>query len=228
MCIRDRYQRRVRGLAVGDMASKTGQMPCHNQYCTASEHQWPSAELVGTFINSEGTTCYCIQMACCGNSSWTIEKRFSDFEELKAALEDSGVEIDSFPRKHLLRSNSTEVTRERRKGLDLFLQQVVLPKARNRTVHAFLQLDQPVLNQDIARVTSEFTGEIELEDKFEEDAAPAEAPTSQQSEQTSPPNSRAMRESFASSDEGSARGSIRVSRLSFAQKILGKPGWALV
>ena len=50
------------------------------------------------------TTYYGIKVSQAeGDNTWKVEKRFKEFEELKLNLEYDGVDITSFPRKHLVR-----------------------------------------------------------------------------------------------------------------------------
>ena len=61
---------------------------------------------------------------------------------LREVLEASSVHTESFPRKHLFRSNSAAVIQERVEGLTEFIHNVLLPNIDHDSVAQFLELQQ--------------------------------------------------------------------------------------
>ena len=112
-----------------------------------------SLHMVAASQAADGTAYYqlkidpAVQEGLTGTSSsrsWMITKRYSEFVELKEALErNHTTHISSFPWKHLFR-NGDRVIDERKVGLLDFIHQCVkTPVMReDPTLHAFLDLTQ--------------------------------------------------------------------------------------
>eukprot|EP00656_Telonema_subtile_P008272 TRINITY_DN13871_c0_g1_i2.p1 TRINITY_DN13871_c0_g1~~TRINITY_DN13871_c0_g1_i2.p1 ORF type:complete len:294 (+),score=52.80 TRINITY_DN13871_c0_g1_i2:84-965(+) len=73
---------------------------------------------------------------------WTIKRRYSQFSALREHLDSRSIEVKSFPRKHLVRSNSVSVVDERKTQLAHFLNQYALPFIdEDSAVGEFIDLD---------------------------------------------------------------------------------------
>eukprot|EP00656_Telonema_subtile_P001245 TRINITY_DN10574_c0_g1_i2.p1 TRINITY_DN10574_c0_g1~~TRINITY_DN10574_c0_g1_i2.p1 ORF type:complete len:152 (+),score=41.67 TRINITY_DN10574_c0_g1_i2:179-634(+) len=88
--------------------------------------------------------------------SWILARRYSQFDRLKEALEAQKVEISSFPRKHLVRSNTEAVVNRRIVDLNLFIEEVLLKNLDKQAVADFLELDA----HSVQRHTSESLPEL--------------------------------------------------------------------
>ena len=95
-------------------------------------HNVTQLEVIGTrYDDDAGTTVFRVQVTAPPCPNWEIEKRYSEFDDLRELLEASG-ESDGyrvqasggFPKKHLIRSNTFSVVQERIAGLSSWLQQV--------------------------------------------------------------------------------------------------------
>eukprot|EP00656_Telonema_subtile_P028178 TRINITY_DN30476_c0_g1_i1.p1 TRINITY_DN30476_c0_g1~~TRINITY_DN30476_c0_g1_i1.p1 ORF type:complete len:101 (+),score=8.57 TRINITY_DN30476_c0_g1_i1:56-358(+) len=85
---------------------------------------------------------YCqVQVTASNGMSWLVEKRYSDFGALRDSLEDSGIEVTKFPRKHLVRSNVPSVIEERKVELTEFIADFAVANTDHACVRSFLQLD---------------------------------------------------------------------------------------
>jgi len=93
----------------------------------------------------DGVTWYQIKVSVSTGSEWLVDHRFSEFEALRTALTRGGVNVDHFPRKHLVRSNSSSVVADREKDLSAFLKDFVLEHVDLQPVRDFLQLDKAVI-----------------------------------------------------------------------------------
>lgn len=76
------------------------------------------------------------------HTQWQISKRYSDFDGLRRALQADSVHVPRFPRKHMLRSNTTTVANQRKEALGNFLDEVVLQHWEHSAVVAFLELEK--------------------------------------------------------------------------------------
>ena len=52
------------------------------------------------------TTYYTVSVSHSSGASWNLQKRYAEFEDLKVGLQQLGVSISSFPRKHLFRRSA--------------------------------------------------------------------------------------------------------------------------
>lgn len=86
----------------------------------------------------DGHIFYSIKVTSGATSS--LNYRYSDFASLRDDLLKQRVHVKSFPRKHLVRSNSVSVVNERKVELDMFLKQSVLCNLDKECVKVFLQL----------------------------------------------------------------------------------------
>lgn len=74
-------------------------------------------------------------------ASWTVTKRYSEFAALRDTLQKHyNIQADNFPRKHLFRSNSMSVVKERVDALSEFIDNVLLPNWSASAVAEFLEL----------------------------------------------------------------------------------------
>ena len=69
-----------------------------------------------------------------------VSRRYSEFDSLRSQLEEDGITVTDFPRKHLF--NTDAVIAERKVELSDFIKCCVLPNLSNPACRAFLELDQ--------------------------------------------------------------------------------------
>lgn len=100
------------------------------------------AEISDVQYHKGESTFFIINMTSIASQrSWKLSKRYSEFNELRLGLEADGVVTPSFPRKHLLRSNTVAVVSQRRAALTEFLNEIVLKHCELPVVADFLDLD---------------------------------------------------------------------------------------
>ena len=69
-----------------------------------------------------------------------VSRRYSEFDSLRNQLEEDGIAVTDFPRKHLF--NTRQVIAERKIELSDFIKCCVLPNSSNPACRAFLDFDQ--------------------------------------------------------------------------------------
>lgn len=89
----------------------------------------------------DGHIFYSIKVTSATGATSSLNYRYSDFASLRDDLLKQHVHVKSFPRKHLVRSNSVSVVNERKVELELFLKQTVLCNLEQQHVKGFLQLN---------------------------------------------------------------------------------------
>lgn len=105
-----------------------------------SENWSPCSDLAINHTHAKnGTTYYSVQVTSSGHNT-VVDKRFSEFEKLRDELQKNRVMVQTFPRKHLVRSNTEAVINERKTGLTTFLNTVVLKHLDQASVRNFLEL----------------------------------------------------------------------------------------
>eukprot|EP00658_Telonema_sp_P-2_P014180 TRINITY_DN15382_c0_g1_i1.p1 TRINITY_DN15382_c0_g1~~TRINITY_DN15382_c0_g1_i1.p1 ORF type:complete len:328 (+),score=55.97 TRINITY_DN15382_c0_g1_i1:133-984(+) len=145
MCIRDRYQRRVRGSVCCAWKALAGR-GMENETSQSQAAQPPyRVEVVHARVRpADNTAYYEVRVTHIPDSaSWSVHRRYRDFDNLRQVLEaGAGSAIKDFPRKHLLRSKWQGVMAQRSKDFTRFLHEWALPACMDRLVRAFLQLDR--------------------------------------------------------------------------------------
>lgn len=94
--------------------------------------------------SNSGVTYFTISVQTIYGDEWGVEKRYSEFEDLRLHLANKGIEATSFPGKHLFRSNTQSVIQERIVGFTKFLREVVAHQTKRQSVQRFLRLDKMV------------------------------------------------------------------------------------
>ena len=69
-----------------------------------------------------------------------VSRRYYEFDSLRSQLEEDGITVTDFPRKHLF--NTDAVIAERKIELSDFIKCCVLPNSSNPACRAFLDFDQ--------------------------------------------------------------------------------------
>jgi len=84
----------------------------------------PLRAVIDGHSTEDGHTYFRVNVSLRGKS-WSVKRRYSDFEELRESLENEGLRFENFPRKHLTRSNTESVIAERTEGFNAFLSMVL-------------------------------------------------------------------------------------------------------
>jgi hypothetical protein len=95
--------------------------------------------ITGTHKDDDDVVWFDIEVKC-GTDSWKASRRYSEFDSLRNQLEEDGIAVTDFPRKHLF--NTRQVIAERKIELSDFIKCCVLPNSSNPACRAFLDFDQ--------------------------------------------------------------------------------------
>jgi hypothetical protein len=95
---------------------------------------------------ADRTVYFVIKVTLPSGSCWSVDKRFSEFVELRDSLQSDGVHHPGFERSFWEKEGEEEdLTEERITELNGFICSSLLKNDDNDHVRAFLQLDEPVL-----------------------------------------------------------------------------------
>eukprot|EP00658_Telonema_sp_P-2_P062708 TRINITY_DN51394_c0_g1_i1.p1 TRINITY_DN51394_c0_g1~~TRINITY_DN51394_c0_g1_i1.p1 ORF type:complete len:150 (-),score=19.11 TRINITY_DN51394_c0_g1_i1:111-560(-) len=124
---------------------------------------WAGATIDDSF-NKDGVEWYRVGVTCDlrqGRAHWAVVRRYSQFHDLKRALEAAGITVRDFPRKHLTPyGNSRRRTiQNRRHALGQFVAEVVLAHLEMEVVTAFLEVDLHIASRYHSSELLELHGE---------------------------------------------------------------------